>query len=91
MPDLATELSHLEEANKHVAVAREQLSIVETLDLPLGASKSHGDRLKTLRKTLEEFEAHRKQIVKTIEGIRDPKRLEPQRACLIHRHRWLLA
>ena len=71
MPNLAVELSHLDEADKHVAIAREQLSIVENLDLPLGASKAHGERLKTLRTTLAEFMAHRKQIVETIAGIRD--------------------
>ena len=71
MPDLATELSHLEQADKHVCAAREQLSVIEKLDLPLGGSKAHGERLKTLRRTLAEFEAHREQIVKMIEGIRD--------------------
>ena len=71
MPDLATELSHLKEADRHVAIAREQLATVETLDLPLGQSKAQAGRLKTLRQTLAEFEAHRVQIVKTIEGIRD--------------------
>jgi hypothetical protein len=71
VPDLATELAHLESADRHVALARHQLSLVENLGLPFGESNAHHNRLRTLRQTLAEFEAHRQQIVKTIEGIRD--------------------
>lgn len=71
MPDLATELSHLAEADRHIATARHQLSLIESLDLPSVESDGHRKRLETLKKTLAEFEAHRVQIAKTIEGIRD--------------------
>jgi len=71
VPDLETELSHLEAADRHVALACQQLSLIEALHLPLGESEAHRRRLGTLLQTLAEFQAHRAQIVKTIESIRD--------------------
>ena len=71
MPDLAVELSHLEEADRHIALARRQLSLVESFEMASPRSEGHVKRLRTLRQTLAAFEAHREQIVKTIDGIRD--------------------
>ena len=71
MPDLTTELMHLEEAERHIEVARRSLSVIESSDHPSGPSRGHERRLQTLRQTLAAFEAHREQIVRTIEGLRD--------------------
>jgi hypothetical protein len=40
MPDIAMELSHLDEADRHVALAGEQLSVVKRLDLSPGAARA---------------------------------------------------
>jgi hypothetical protein len=71
MPDLATELSHLEEADRHIALARHHISLIESSQLGSELPPDYEKRLRTLRQTLASFEAHRAQIVKTIEGVRD--------------------
>jgi hypothetical protein len=71
MPNLAIELTHLEEADRHIALARRNLSLVENFEPASPLPDGHEKRLNTLRQTLAAFEAHRAQIVKMIEGLRD--------------------
>jgi hypothetical protein len=71
MPDMEVELEHLAEADRHIALARDNIARVESsatgVDQPAGSR----DRLETLKETLVAFEGHRDIILKTIEGLRD--------------------
>ena len=76
MPDLATELSHLELADKHIAKARflngearERAKDGAEADLQGG-----GDSLEVMTETLAAFESHRMLILQTIEDIRAGQR-----------------
>lgn len=74
MPDLATELSHLALADKHIADAQRVLA-EETLRSE-GAVQNGGapsELLQTIQDTLAAFEAHRALIVQTISDIRAGK------------------
>jgi hypothetical protein len=73
MPNLAEELAHLEEAERHIAIARDNISRTENSPAPADAvhEGEAAKRLETMKSTLAAFEAHRALIVKTIEGIRD--------------------
>jgi hypothetical protein len=73
MPNLAEELEHLDQADRHIELARGNLSTVQR-SAPQGDQrhdKEAAERLATLKAALAAFEAHRALIVKTIEGIRN--------------------
>ena len=74
MPDLAMELTHLEEADRHIAQARalilrtmEQEQAEERLD---SETEIGAESLATMKLTLAAFEEHRALIVQTIADIR---------------------
>ena len=74
MPDLAMELTHLEQADRHIAEARtlivrmtEQGQGEERFD---SESEIGADSVATMKATLAAFEAHRALIVQTIADIR---------------------
>jgi len=73
MPNLVEELAHLEQADRHIAIARDNISTAETSPALTDAvhDGEAAKRLATMKSTLAAFEAHRALIVKTIEGIRD--------------------
>ena len=71
MPDLATELSHLELADKHIARARALIAEAsERANETEGAQIRTGDSLQTMTETLAAFEGHRTLILQTIADIR---------------------
>ena len=74
MPDLATELSHLELADAHIQQAHGNIDAVSKR---IAADESNGldlteslTTLETLQGTLKAFEGHRALIVRTIDDIR---------------------
>ena len=77
MPDLATELAHLQAANQHVeqaqahiAEARARIAASTAQGRELGTSLTS---LETLERALDAFEGHRSLIVRTIEDIKAGK------------------
>jgi hypothetical protein len=77
MADLALELEHLAEADRHIAIAQEEIAKVaqqiasnDKLDLPTGEGAA---LLATMNETLKAFEEHRALIVSNIEDIRSGK------------------
>ena len=71
MPNIHTELVHLAQADRHVAIARNNVASAEASVLCEPQPDDAHNRLETLRQTLAVFEAHRALIAKTIEGLRD--------------------
>ena len=76
MPNLDTELRHLQLADEHIARARmhiEELSalVASRLDERRRSDAVFAERLATLRQTLAAFEEHRRVIEGTIAGLQD--------------------
>jgi len=70
MPNIEVELAHLDQADRHMAIARDSLAAAETLSLQARPAEEAEDRLETFREALAAFEGHRANILKTIEGAR---------------------
>ena len=62
---------HLAEAERHVAIARNNVASAEAVVFCEPQPDDGQNRLETLRQTLAAFEAHRAVIAKTIEGVRN--------------------
>ena len=75
MPDLATELSHLELADKHIAEARGRIAeaVSRAKEHPGADVPGAKDLLETMTGTLAAYEAHRILILETIADIREGK------------------
>jgi len=71
MPSLQIELAHLAKADRHVAIARDNLATAEAAALREPQPADAHNRLVTLRQTLAAFEAHRALIANTIEDLRN--------------------
>jgi hypothetical protein len=72
MPNLVEELAHLEQADRHIAIARDNISAETSPALTDAVHDGEAAKLlATMKSTLAAFEAHRALIVKTIVGIRD--------------------
>jgi hypothetical protein len=77
VPDLVTEMAHLEladrhieQAHSHIAKARARIATSTALGRDLGEALTS---LETIQATLAAFEAHRALIVRTIEDVRAGK------------------
>jgi hypothetical protein len=77
MPDLATELTHLDQADAHIAQAKRNIArVLERLATSSQPGIEVGDSatvLETMNSTLAAFQEHRALIVQTIQDIRDGK------------------
>ena len=75
MPDLATELLHLELVDKHITQARALLAEASERanERPGPERAGTGESLATTTETLAAFEAHRTLILQTIADIRASK------------------
>ena len=71
MPIIEVELVHLDQADRHMAIARDSLAAAETLSLQARPAEEAEDRLEMFREALAAFEGHRANILKTIEELRN--------------------
>jgi len=70
MPNIELEREHLALADRHIAEARDNITLMEHL-VESFRPEDFAARIGTLKETLAAFEAHRALIVETLDGVRN--------------------